>query len=99
MKNHQARHTGATDVPEAHYSTNQCPKHVVRAAISHPVKGQQSQGSSKGGNRAQKCSNLAHKAPNFKNKGKAPETMDTNMCYNVVQRTIDPVFVLLPRML
>ncbi|KAM2051227.1 hypothetical protein ACFX16_032868 [Malus domestica] len=30
MKNHQARPTGATDVPEAHYSTNQCPKHQKR---------------------------------------------------------------------
>ena len=84
MKNHQARPTGATAVPEAHYSTNQHPKRQKRRGKggqkpSH--QGQQSQSSSKGGNKAQKRPNLAPKAPNFKNKGKAPETMDADMCY------------------
>ncbi|CAN6718819.1 unnamed protein product [Malus baccata var. baccata] len=55
MKNHQARPTGATDVPEAHYSTNQHPKRQKRRdkggqKPSH--QGQQSQGPSKGGNKA-----------------------------------------------
>ncbi|XP_050147569.1 uncharacterized protein LOC126622943 [Malus sylvestris] len=72
MKNHQARPTGATTVPEAHYSTNQHPKRQKRRGKggqkpSH--QGQQSQGPSKGGNKAQKRPNLAPKAPNFKNKG------------------------------
>ncbi|KAM1008784.1 hypothetical protein ACFX2A_005287 [Malus domestica] len=84
MKNHQARPTGATAVPEAHYSTNQHPKRQKRRGKggqkpSH--QGQQSQGPSKGGNKAQKRPNLAHKAPNFKNKGKAPATMNEDMCY------------------
>ncbi|KAM2720232.1 hypothetical protein EV2_041438 [Malus domestica] len=34
-----------------------------------------------GGNKAQKRPNLDPKAPNFKNKGKTPETIDANMCY------------------
>ncbi|CAN6705914.1 unnamed protein product [Malus baccata var. baccata] len=47
MKNHQARPTGATAVPEAHYSTNQHPKSQKRRGKggqkpSH--QGQQSQG-------------------------------------------------------
>ncbi|KAM1331566.1 hypothetical protein ACFX2H_043722 [Malus domestica] len=84
MKNHQARPTGATAVPEAHYSTNQHPKRQKRRGKggqkpSH--QGQQSQGLSKGGNKAQKRPNLAPKAPNFKNKGKAPATMNDDMCY------------------
>ncbi|KAM1249446.1 hypothetical protein ACFX2G_032805 [Malus domestica] len=84
MKNHQARPTRATVVPEAHYITNQCPKRQKRRGrggqkSSH--QDQQSQGLSKGGNKAQKHPNLAPKAPNFKNTGKAPETMDANMCY------------------
>ncbi|KAM1926869.1 hypothetical protein ACFX13_033987 [Malus domestica] len=84
MKNHQARPTGATAVPEAHYSTNQHPKRQKRRGKggqkpSH--QGQQSQGPSKGGNKAQKRPNLAPKAPNFKNKGKAPATMNDDMCY------------------
>ncbi|KAM1123528.1 hypothetical protein ACFX19_004998 [Malus domestica] len=84
MKNHQARPTGATAVPEAHYSTNQHPKRQKRRGKggqkpSH--QGQQSQGPSKGGNKTQKRPNLAPKAPNFKNKGKAPATMNDDMCY------------------
>ncbi|KAM1833131.1 hypothetical protein ACFX13_022984 [Malus domestica] len=84
MKNHQARPTGATVVPEAHYSTNQHPKRQKRRGKggqkpSH--QGQQSQGPSKGGNKAQKRPNLAPKAPNFKNKGKIPATMNDDMCY------------------
>ncbi|KAM2440181.1 hypothetical protein PS1_021556 [Malus domestica] len=84
MKNHQARPTGATAVPEVHYSTNQHPKRQKRRGKggqkpSH--QGQQSQGPSKGGNKAQKHPNLAPKAPNFKNKGKAPATMNDDMCY------------------
>ncbi|KAM2194238.1 hypothetical protein ACFX1R_028403 [Malus domestica] len=84
MKNHQARPTGATAVPEAHYSTHQHPKRQKRRGKggqkpSH--QGQQSQGPSKGGNKAQKRPNLAPKAPNFKNKGKAPATMNDDMCY------------------
>ncbi|KAM2396760.1 hypothetical protein ACFX1X_033937 [Malus domestica] len=84
MKNHQARPTGATAVPEAHYSTNQHPQRQKRRGkggqkLSH--QGQQSQGPSKGGNKAQKRPNLAPKAPNFKNKSKAPATMNDDMCY------------------
>ncbi|KAM1179893.1 hypothetical protein ACFX2J_018874 [Malus domestica] len=48
--------------------------------------GQQSQGPSKGGNEAQKRPNLVPKAPNFKNKGKEPETMDVDMCYRCGSR-------------
>ncbi|KAM1833551.1 hypothetical protein ACFX13_023364 [Malus domestica] len=84
MKNHQARSTGATTVPEAHYSTNQRPKRQRRCGKGSqkpPYQGQQNQGPSKGGNQAHKRPNLAPKAPNFKNKGKAPETMDANMRY------------------
>ncbi|KAM2694199.1 hypothetical protein EV2_008291 [Malus domestica] len=84
IKNHQARPTEATTVPEAHYSTNQHPKHQKRRGKggqkpSHH--GQQSQGPSNGGNKAQNGPNLAPKAPNFKNKGKTPATMNDNMCY------------------
>ncbi|KAM2543094.1 hypothetical protein TB2_022452 [Malus domestica] len=84
MKNHQARPTGATVVPQAHYSTNQHPKRQKRRGKggekpSH--QGQQSQGLSKGGNKAQKRPNLAPKAPNFKNKGKALATMNDDTCY------------------
>ncbi|KAM2365252.1 hypothetical protein ACFX1X_004099 [Malus domestica] len=84
MKNHQARPTGAIAMPEAHYSTNQHPKRQKRRGKgsqkpSH--QGQQSQSSSKGGNKAQKSPNLAPKAPNFKNKGKALATMNDDMCY------------------
>ncbi|KAM1411734.1 hypothetical protein TB2_023848 [Malus domestica] len=84
MKNHQDRPTGATAVPEAHYNTNQHPKRQKRSGKggqkpSH--QGQQSQGPSKGGNKAQKRPNLAPKAPNFKNKGKALATMNDDMCY------------------
>ena len=84
MKNHQARPTEVTTVPESHYSTNQRPKRQKRHGRgghkpSH--QGQQSQGLSKRGNKAQKRPNLTPKAPNFKNKGKAPKTMDANMCY------------------
>ncbi|KAM2544625.1 hypothetical protein TB1_016291 [Malus domestica] len=84
MKNHQARPTGATAVPEAHYSTNQHPKRQKRRGKggqkpSH--QGQQSQGSSKGGNKAQKRPNLAPTALNFKNKGNALTTMNDDMCY------------------
>ncbi|XP_068309662.1 uncharacterized protein [Pyrus communis] len=54
MKNHQARPTRATVVPEAHYSTNQLPKRKKRHGRdsqkpSH--QGQQSRGPSKGGNK------------------------------------------------
>ncbi|XP_068314917.1 uncharacterized protein [Pyrus communis] len=61
MKNHQARPTGATVVPEAHYSPNQHPKRQKRCGRdgqkpSH--QGQQSQSPSKGGNKAQKQPNL-----------------------------------------
>ncbi|CAN6678525.1 unnamed protein product [Malus baccata var. baccata] len=64
--------------------TNQHPKRQKRRGKggqkpSH--QGQQSQGPSKGGNKAQKRPNLAPKAPNFKNKGKAPATMNDDMCY------------------
>ncbi|KAM1059574.1 hypothetical protein TB1_023620 [Malus domestica] len=84
MKNHQDRPTRATAVPEAHYNTNQHPKRQKRSGKggqkpSH--QGQQSQGPSKGGNKAQKRPNLAPKAPNFKNKGKALATMNDDMCY------------------
>ncbi|KAM1151398.1 hypothetical protein TB2_033651 [Malus domestica] len=83
MKNHQAL-TGATAVLEAHYSINQRPKRQKRRGRggqnpSH--EGQQSQGLSKGGNKAHKSSNLAPKTLNFKKKSKAPKTMDVNMCY------------------
>ncbi|KAM2153550.1 hypothetical protein ACFX1Q_045481 [Malus domestica] len=84
MKNHQARPTGATVVPEAHYSTNQHPKHHHRhdrGGQKPPHQGQHSQGPPKEGNRAQKRPNLVPKAPNFRNKGKAFETMDADMCY------------------
>ena len=75
MKNHQGRPTGAIAVPEAHYSTNQHPRRQKRRGKggqkpSH--QGQQSQGLSKGRNKAPKHLNLAPKDPNFKNKGKAP---------------------------
>ena len=84
MKNHQARPTGATAMPEAYYSTKQCLKRQKRCGKgSHKPsqQGQHSQSLSKGGNKAQKPPNLAPKAPNFKYKGKAPETMDVDMCY------------------
>ncbi|XP_070677773.1 uncharacterized protein [Malus domestica] len=84
MNNHRVRPTGATVMPEAHYSTNQCPKcqkKRAREAQKPPRQGQHSQGQSKGGNKAQQCPNLALEAPNFKNKGKAPKTMDADMCY------------------
>ncbi|KAM1418609.1 hypothetical protein ACFXTO_022259 [Malus domestica] len=83
MKNHQALLTGATLVPEAHYSINQSPKRQHRhgkGGQKPPRQGEQSQSPYKGGNRAQKFPNLS-KALNFKNKGKAPETMDADMCY------------------
>ncbi|XP_068322815.1 uncharacterized protein [Pyrus communis] len=78
----KVRPIGATAVLEAHYSTNESPKHQMRCGrdgqkLSH--QGQQSQGPSKGGNKAQKRLNLAPNAPNFKNKGKALETMDADM--------------------
>ena len=84
MKNHQARPTGVIVVPKTHYSTNQRPKRQKRRGRggqkpSH--QGQQSEGPSKGGNKVQKRPNLTPNAPNFKNKGKAPETMDADMCY------------------
>ncbi|KAM1795006.1 hypothetical protein ACFX11_035415 [Malus domestica] len=82
MKNHQARPTGATDVPKAHYSTNQRPKHhkwCGRGSQKPPCQGQQSHNLSKGGNKAKKRPNLALKAPSFNNKGKAPEIMDADM--------------------
>ncbi|KAM1549107.1 hypothetical protein ACFX1Z_010206 [Malus domestica] len=85
MKNHQAQLTRATVMPKAHYSTNKCSKRQNRRGMEgqkSPRQGQQSQGPSKGGNRAQKCLNPAPKAPNFKNKGKAPKTMDADMCYH-----------------
>ncbi|XP_070682450.1 uncharacterized protein [Malus domestica] len=84
MKNHQALPIGATAMLEAHYITNQRPKRQKmhgRGDQKPPYEGQQSQGLSKGGNKAHKRSNLGPKAPNFKNKGKAPETMDADMCY------------------
>ncbi|KAM1400606.1 hypothetical protein ACFX2F_027864 [Malus domestica] len=84
MKNHQARPIGAIAVPEAHYSTHQHPKRQKRrgkGGQKQSHQGQQSQGPSKGGNKAQKRPNLALKAPNFKNKGKAPATMNDDMCY------------------
>ncbi|XP_070664601.1 uncharacterized protein [Malus domestica] len=84
MNNHQARPTRATIVPEAHYSTNQHPtrqKRRDRGGQKPSQKGQHSQGPSKGGNKAKKRLNLAPKAPNFKNKGKAPKTMNDDMSY------------------
>ncbi|XP_070660631.1 uncharacterized protein [Malus domestica] len=84
MNNHQARPTGATVVPEAHYNTNQCPKRQKmrgRCGQKPSYQGQQSQDPSKRGNKAPKHPNLTSKAQNFKNKGKAPETMDADMCY------------------
>ncbi|KAM2035981.1 hypothetical protein ACFX16_038995 [Malus domestica] len=66
------------------HSTNQHPKRQHRrgkGGQKPPRQGQQSEGPSKGGNRAQKRPNLTPKAPNFKNKGKAPEAMDADMCY------------------
>ncbi|KAM1018584.1 hypothetical protein FF1_040055 [Malus domestica] len=84
MKNHQARPTGATVVPKAHYNNHQrpkCQRGHGRGDQKPSHQGQQSQHPSKGGNRAQKCPNLASKALNFKNKGKAPKTMDVDMCY------------------
>ncbi|KAM1189092.1 hypothetical protein ACFX2J_024801 [Malus domestica] len=85
MKNHQARPTGVTIVLETHYSTNQCPKRQKRHGRGGQKPfhlGQLSQGLSNGGNKAHKRLNLAPKALNFKNKGKAPETMDADMCYH-----------------
>ncbi|KAM2472179.1 hypothetical protein FF2_046474 [Malus domestica] len=84
MKNHQARPTGATVVLEAHYNTNQCPKRQKmrgRCGQKPSYQGQQSQNPSKRGNKAPKRPNLTPNAHNFKNKGKAPETMDADMCY------------------
>ncbi|KAM1719441.1 hypothetical protein ACFX12_021250 [Malus domestica] len=81
MKNYQARLTRATAVPEAYYSTNQRQKRRGRGGQKPSHQGQQSQGPSKGENKAHKRPNLALKAPNFKNKGKALETMDADMCY------------------
>ncbi|KAM1334301.1 hypothetical protein ACFX2F_010231 [Malus domestica] len=55
MKNHQAQPIRATVMPEAHYSTNKCPKRQNRRGMEghkSPRQGQQSQGPSKGGNRA-----------------------------------------------
>ena len=54
------------------YFTNFVPKNAPLTTLSGP---------SKEGNKAHKHPNLAPKAPNFKNKGKAPTTMDDNMCY------------------
>ncbi|KAM1815638.1 hypothetical protein ACFX12_000130 [Malus domestica] len=83
MKNHQAQPTGRL----------LCLKHIIAPTNAQNAErgviggqnpshqGQQSQGPSKGGNKAQKRPNLAPKAPNFKNKGKALETMDVDMCY------------------
>ncbi|XP_068336557.1 uncharacterized protein [Pyrus communis] len=71
MKNYQAQPTRATAMLEAHYSTNQFPKRQKRHGRGghKPFhQGQQSQGPSKGGNKAHKHLNLAPKAPNFKNK-------------------------------
>ncbi|KAM1176266.1 hypothetical protein ACFX19_029171 [Malus domestica] len=85
MKNHQARPIRMTDVPEAHYGINQCPKcQYRRGRGSHksPSQGQQIQCPFKGGKQAQKYPNMTLKSPNFKNKGKAPDTMDTDMCYH-----------------
>ncbi|KAM1432932.1 hypothetical protein ACFXTO_015418 [Malus domestica] len=84
MKNHQTRSTGVTAVPEAYSSTNKslkCQQRCGGGGQKPPCQGQQSQGLSNGGNRAQKNPNLTLKTPNFKNKGKAPETMDADMCY------------------
>ncbi|KAM2732014.1 hypothetical protein EV2_035617 [Malus domestica] len=71
-------------MPEAHYNTNQRPERQKRHGkgsqkLSHQC--QLSQGLSKGGNKAHKSLNLVPKASNFKNKGKAPETLDADMCY------------------
>ncbi|XP_068319629.1 uncharacterized protein [Pyrus communis] len=85
MKNHQARPSGATVVPKTHYSMNQHPKCQKRHGMGGhkpPRQCQQSQGPSKGGNKAQKSPHLAPNAPNFENKGKTPETMDADMCYH-----------------
>ncbi|KAM2668215.1 hypothetical protein EV2_019826 [Malus domestica] len=63
---------------------NQCPKHQKtrgKGDQKPPCQDQQSQGPSKGGNKAQKRPNLALRALNFKNKSKAPKTMDADMCY------------------
>ncbi|KAM0962769.1 hypothetical protein ACFX2A_022330 [Malus domestica] len=84
MKNYQALLTGVTLVPEAHYSTNQRPKRQYRrgkGGQKPPRQGEQNQSQYKGGNRAQKLPNPTSRALNFKNKGKAPETMDADMCY------------------
>ena len=71
---------------------------VVGAAISHPTKVTESR-LVQGRKKAQKRSNLAPKAPNFKNKGKTPKTMDADMCYRCGSKDHCPVFAELLRRL
>ncbi|XP_068311149.1 uncharacterized protein [Pyrus communis] len=102
MKNHQVRSSGGTTVSETHYSANQYPKRQKRSAMGGqkpPHKGQQSQGPSKGGNKAHKRSNLTPRPRTSRIRAKHLKPWMRICVIAVVQMTIGPMFAKLPRRL
>ncbi|KAM1022200.1 hypothetical protein ACFX2A_044254 [Malus domestica] len=102
MKNHQARPTGATVVPEAHYSNHQRQNAkwgVVRAARSHPTKVNKVKAHPREETKTRSTQTSLPRPQTSRIKAKHLKPWMQTCAIIVVQRTIGPVFAELPKRL